>query len=506
MNSNIVSDTPQNGPDNFRPSAEHGQRVAAVLLWEAGIEIYNLPYGTNCGQISTNEVNPIPHESLAPLPKEVVDAFPPGFVGALAESIYRMSVRPVPEVSIAAALGLMAGICGKAWTTPDGGTGLNLYILLIARSATGKQALHSGINYFRDNLKFVPGADNFFSSSDSASAPALIKMLAERNSVVNALTEIGHILGAISSKRASSYEVALRGALNSAYDASSPNGKLGGRNYSNSDKDTGEVGSVAFSLVGETTPSMLDELLTEKIMADGFLSRFSMIEYLGPRQSKNAHIVEPSQAVTAHFKNLVVKALQSSPHTPVQWTEESRETFEEFDEFCDDRINATNNESRRQAWNRAGLSVLKIASLLAVGDDPNAPMITIDHIDWAHTFVMKNVKLFLNKLDSGDIGDGDDTRQKKVMAICRKVLVGDIKDKNPKLCDKGIISRRVLQTNTSRLSPFKNHPLKASKALTETIKALINSGALMEIDKYRAIEVYGEHGLCYRVLDIDDHS
>ena len=42
-----------------------------------------------------------------------------------------------------AALGLLAGVCGRAFTVS--GKGLNLYLILVARSGVGKEAMHCGV-------------------------------------------------------------------------------------------------------------------------------------------------------------------------------------------------------------------------------------------------------------------------------------------------------------------------------------------------------------------------
>src|SRR5690606_18570371 len=56
---------------------------------------------------------------------------PPGLVGEIAQYIYSTSIRPIPEVALVAALGLVAGISGRAYYTSGLPTGLNLYLILL---------------------------------------------------------------------------------------------------------------------------------------------------------------------------------------------------------------------------------------------------------------------------------------------------------------------------------------------------------------------------------------
>src|SRR5690606_9704175 len=117
--------------------------------------------------------------------------WPPGVAGELAQYIYQTAPRPVPEVAIAATLGLLAGVCGRAFSISD--KGLNLYILLVARSGVGKEAMHRGINDLLDIGENEP-AQRFAEFDDFASAPALAKAVLENPSFVNVVGEIGRRL------------------------------------------------------------------------------------------------------------------------------------------------------------------------------------------------------------------------------------------------------------------------------------------------------------------------
>jgi hypothetical protein len=119
--------------------------------------------------------------------------WPPGFAGVLAQFIYDSAPRPVKEVAIVGALGLLAGITAKAWFIP--GSGLNVYMILVAQSAIGKEAMHSGVSALITAASArSPTIRQFVDFSDFASGPALIKACSGNTCFVNVCGEWGHKL------------------------------------------------------------------------------------------------------------------------------------------------------------------------------------------------------------------------------------------------------------------------------------------------------------------------
>ncbi|MGK2912621.1 MAG: hypothetical protein ACSLE1_22910 [Sphingobium sp.] len=210
----------------------------------------------------------------------------------------------MPEVAITAALGLMAGICGKVWVIPK--SGLNLYVVLVARSGIGKEALHSGIaDLVSACLLHSPVAGNFVDFTEYASGPALIKALSQNQCFVNVSGEIGRRFLAMSSTKESSMRT-LRTQLTNLYTESAPNSIAGGISYSSQENNVESMKGVAFSLIGETTPGTFYECLTPAMMEDGFMSRFLVIEYIGDRPEKNpAQVEHPPQKLVTYLAGLM---------------------------------------------------------------------------------------------------------------------------------------------------------------------------------------------------------
>ena len=85
---------------------------------------------------------------------------PPGLVGDLARYYYSTAIRPVPEIALAAAIATLAGICGRSYNISD--TGLNQYIVLLAKTGRGKEGALGGITKLMAAVRpMVPVADQF---------------------------------------------------------------------------------------------------------------------------------------------------------------------------------------------------------------------------------------------------------------------------------------------------------------------------------------------------------
>jgi len=351
---------------------------------------------------------------------------PPGFVGELAQFVYQQAPRPVPEVAIVAALGAIAGIAGRGWSIS--GTGLNLYAILVARSAIGKEAMHSGITMLvRAAMADHPQVCNAFDFSDYASGPALIKACAQNPCFVNVSSEIGHKFMAMAKDREPAMR-SYRKTLTDLYSKSGPNGMAGGITYSNQEGNTASTHGVAFSLIGETTPTNFYESITLAMMGDGFMSRFCVIEYSGERPEENrARLQAAPPELVAKFNIIARQAMLLESRElfhPVAVAPDAQTLLDRFSVECDHAIRAAgDDEGRRQLWNRAHLKVLRVSALLAVGDSPFAPIVTPEQVEWAVTLIRHGIAAFENRIRTGEVGEGTDGgREQKVLDLCREFL------------------------------------------------------------------------------------
>lgn len=456
--------------------------------------------------------------SLAPVSAEVVEAgkdglaWPPGFVGAIAQYIYQNSIRPVKEVSIVSALGLMAGLTGKAWHIPQ--SGLNLYITLIAQSGVGKEAMHGGISSIvRACAKDNPIFYKFVDFTEYASGPALIKACVANPSFVNVSGEWGKRMKQMADDRHSGPLQTLRTQMTNLYQKSGPSAIVGGIGYSSTDNNVASVAGVSYSMIGETTPGTFYESLTESMMEDGFLSRFLIIEYTGERPLENEHRLDyPDAAMVRALNNLSTQAdmmIGKDQSQGVGRTEEAASLMKAFSLKCDAMINGNREEARRQMWNRAALKSLRIAAILAVADNWMTPCITREHIEWAQDVVMRDISIMSRRIEGGDVGTGDNSRERKLVAVLKEYLSKPI-PASYKVPDamrqNSIVPRNYLQTRTNSATSFTGHRNGKNRALEESLQSMVSDGYLMEVQKDKIVDGYGFHGKAYRILKLPGYD
>ncbi len=443
--------------------------------------------------------------------KSIAIDYPPGLIGETARFIYGSSPRPVKEVSIVGALGMFAGAAGRSYHLPQ--TGLNLYVILVAQSAVGKEAMHSGISLIIKSLtQDIPEITNFVDFSEYSSGPALLKSVGRNPSFVNVCGEFGLMLSNLSKGTNSAVQTLTR-AITNLYQKSGPKSMVGGLKYSDKEKDMEIKGSVAYSVIGETTPGTLYESMTEEMMENGFLSRFSFIQYTGDRVRLNYHAeldlsAQLKQRLLTFFSMCATHMGGINENsTEVKWTHAAWLVAYDFGEYCDDKINSYYEEKFRQLWNRAHLKAIRIAGLLACADNPVQPIILIDHIKWSVNMVLEDIRLINSRLTGGDIGMTDDVRISKLKQLCKEYLKAHSGQLlkwhiDVNLQKQAIIPRKFLQQRTCGLPAFRNHRNGGTFAMNQAIQAMMDNGDLKEIDKLTAEAQFSGHGKVYRIIHI----
>lgn len=442
-----------------------------------------------------------------------VYSVPPGLVGEIAQYIYAQAPRPVPEIALAGALGLVAGIVGRAYNVS--GTGLNQYVLLLAPTGTGKEAIASGIDKLMAQvIRTVPAAVDFIGPGEIASSQAVIKYMSKGpTSFVSLVGEFGIYLQQMASVNAAPHLIGLRRFLLDAYNKSGEGKVLRPSIYSDRDKNTAAVLSPSFTLLGESTPEKFYEGLHEGLISEGLLPRFTMIEYHGERPALNAaHLsAQPSFELIDRLSTLCAHALMlNSQHKAihVKANSEAQAMFASFDEHCDANINSSDREVRRHLWNRAHIKAMKLAAVVAVGCNPYDPMITAEIAGWAIGIVTADARNLLARFDAGEIGiDNDETKQlAKVIAAVKDFVVSPWPDV-AKYAGEGasnlhsnrIVPYSYVQRKLAAVAVFRKDRIGASGAIKRALKTLCERGDLQEVSRATLSKDYGTSAVAYMI-------
>jgi hypothetical protein len=439
-------------------------------------------------------------------------SLPPGLLGELASFIHNYAIRPVPEIALASAIGLMAGITGRAYNIS--GTGLNQYVLVLAQTGTGKEAATRGINALLHEIaKVVPSANEFIGPSVISSSQALIKKLSKHKSFVSIVGEFGSKLQIMTGKNASPSDRGLLIAMLDLFNKSGHGDYFGSMAYSDNDKNIESLKSPAFSLLGESTPDTFYQAIDEKTIQSGFVPRFTVIEYLGDRPNINDMPTKLSDnySLIDSLAKLCAQCLMlNNEHKVinVQVDEESALILDKYNVFCDEQIRGK-DEASRQIWNRAHLKVLKLAALVAVGINSFNPIITKDNVLWAIGIENENIKRILFKFHNGLTGQNSDINEQiqniELIKVIQQWLfkpfsrLGGFKDCEY-LHTLRIVPHKFILIKLQAKKCFKDDKLGSTIAIKRALKSLEESGDILST---RNKELYKTNQLVYTIQNID---
>lgn len=436
--------------------------------------------------------------------------WPPGLVGDIAKYIYGTANKPVKEVAIVAALGFMAGISGRAFQLTR--TGINLFLILVARSGVGKDAMHTGIDdIIRQMEPICPEISKFVQRSEFASGQALMKSFSDWACFLKPIDEFSGLLERISMGKTDAIASFWNTQLTVLFQKSGIRSSYGGALHSDKVNNTTGVQGASLTIVGDTQPTSFYNCLTEQMVANGFLSRFLVIEYTGQREPTNweadARIrAGLSQQIKDKLQTIVgiaVRCQENTDTTSVTFSQDAMQMLYKIDRLADDVINAQgDNEGNRQRWNRFKELIERCSAVLAASDSPLAPIVETNHMQWALDLVVRNIIMFDRHKVAGNIGADDATRQDKLLSMVKDFVFGKINGDtygiSPVMQKDFVFTKRMFDIRGRRMNCFTTHRMGAALAIDMTIKNLLSNGYIVAVSEMESKETYGYRGLLYR--------
>jgi hypothetical protein len=427
-----------------------------------------------------------------------------GTLALIAQFIYDAAPRPVEQIAMTGAIGLMAGICGRAYNVS--GTGLNQYVLQLAPTGCGKEAIASGISKLMSALvKKAPTAIDFVGPTEIASPQAILKWLARAPCVYSIVGEFGLKLKEMSERNANANTAGLKRALLSLYHKSGNGDVLGAIAHAKREDNTAPIVSAAFTLIGESTPLRLYENVNEGMITEGLLSRFFISEYDGERVKLNKHhaSVVPGEQLLDRLAEIVSQA-STSAHTNVVnnvgISPEAETVLDEFERWTTAQINgARQSDITAELWNRAHLKAMKLAALYAVGCNFHTPIISEAQAQAACDEIYLQTTALKARFDNGEVGaieESETARRDAILNACRVYLTSTFEavqsyGVEQKLHAEYVIMYSYLQRRLAHTAPFKKAHGGGTNALNAAIKVLVDGGELSELSKFQTHAKYG---------------
>lgn len=427
---------------------------------------------------------------------------PPGLIGELAAYFYQAAIRPVPEIAMAAAVAIVAGVVARSYNIS--GSGLNQYLILLAKTGSGKEGALSGIENLISAIRpQVPMASQFLGPATFASGQALVKVLNDRPCFVSVLGEFGLTLQQLSDHRANSAQLMLRKVLLDLYAKSGWNRTLQSSVYSDIEKNTKIIQAPNVTILGESTPETFFDGLDASHIAEGLIPRFTVIEYNGDRPARNRNAnVPPSPELAQRFADLIAIAMTTTNnHTccPVQLDADALKILDDFDTEADRIMNSSKHDVEMQLWNRAHLKALKLAALVAVGINPHSPVVTGDAARWAIAFTRQDVEGVAKRFKDGDVGQGDSKQMHDMKRVVEHYFKTKPKEVDAKLHAARLISYRHISQRCANIAAFRNDRMGSTHATKKMIQMMIDSGMLIEVPATTLQKNHQFNGIAYGV-------
>lgn len=417
---------------------------------------------------------------------------PPGVLGEIADYIYGAAIHPHREIAYAGAIAFAAGIAGRHFNI--NGSGLNLYLLLLAGTGMGKEGASDGIDALYSAVRpSIPEVEQFRGPSNFASGGGLVRNMSEKTipCALAVIGEFGLRLTAMCHPRANAAEITLKSALLDFFSKSGQGKVISPVAYSDSTKNTALLQAPALSVLGVSTQEMFFEKLSESSITDGLIPRFLVVECRGERKLSNKkRLPTVPAALIEKVGRVVALSLymgRNNSFCDVGWGQ-AEELLDGFERKFVERMNGSNGAATMEVLNRAHLNVLRLAALAAVMDDPKHPEVTQTHAIWAMKFVEAGCNYMLGKFEGGQVGEGDH-RQMSVLRDKIRDLVAPgckltVKDlKWQMMLSNGVVPYSLLAQKLLSHPVFSADSRKATVALNCALKALEECGEVRTLQR-----------------------
>ena len=220
---------------------------------------------------------------------------PPGMLGELYDAAYDFLLYQYPEVAMASAVGVVAGIAGRRFNMAQPiPAGLNVFLTVIASTGCGKDRINDFANLCIRGGEGVKSYASFIGPSYFTSPKAIINQFDDARSRLCIVSEAGMML-----KVKSGNVEGTTAFILDALQCSHTGGYTKSHAYSSNDDSMPSLRAMAMTIVSESTPDQLyDAYQQSGALTSGYLPRQTLLK-IGSRQT----------VMNRHVKNSLPEAL-----------------------------------------------------------------------------------------------------------------------------------------------------------------------------------------------------
>jgi hypothetical protein len=402
--------------------------------------------------------NPLEEDIVIPEievnPERQLDVgYPPGQMGDLCRDIYAMAPHPNEEVALMAGFALVAGIVGRSYNIL--GTGLNLYVALLADSGIGKATLKNAINKALLLNCAMEGGISFKGASRFTGPKSLLDMLSLGLSRVCVLEESGLL-----SESTAGDQKGLSRVMLDIFSSSGKGEYAGGENYSKAEQNIPVIPSPALTIAHVSTPlSYLRALKARDAVVSGDIARIWIMRSM--RLKKNLNTKKSDNFSPENVKRIKEIVKKSMPQQSVKNFDvvdlgiNYIDIQGESDRWTEIENNFHNegNALQRTLASRAFIKILKIAGCASVYN--GLDYVGVEEYKWAQETVEGELGIIGDAVSFGASDDMGEIFRNMVAPTISKIINGSYSDPN-KVPPKTLLGKGMF-TGTNLNQALKNN-------------------------------------------------
>ena len=436
-----------------------------------------------------------------------------GLVSEISKDVFNNSPRPIREVSLVTALAMTAGIAGGSYHVNN--MGVNVYLLLLAGTGTGKDSASGAIVRLQEEVrKTIPGI-NFFGPKP-VSPQGLFKALAANPSFISHHGEVWSLIQQLCNPRADANSKGLLAAFLDAFSKNGPSGKIPTLAYADILKNIDIPKGAAFTLLGDSTPSEFYNSFNERHVLSGLIPRMTIVEYTGDvpplnlERNTDPALIEKLGKLCAHS----LKLSSRGEFQAVLLDNGAQEQFKFAETFHLEQMNSKIiPEVEKALWSRRNEKAYRIAALLAIGCDPNTPVIDEEQAKWALEFEKTNTLQLINAFKDGKVGEqatSEGTQQTRLREIVKDWFVKPwdelqrYKLGTEEMRKIGIIPHSYISKRLTNDTAFKDATSGASATIRKTTQELVRCGELQRVSPVDIQKKFNSTAECYTPTNYEE--